>query len=77
MFNRICISLIRKYQAGGGGNRFNVDCNFEPSCSHYAVGCLQQHGFWRALTLIKSRLSRCRVPDQVHKIADPVPIRES
>jgi len=34
-------------------------CRFAPSCSHYAVQALQQHGALRGLYLAAARLLRC------------------
>ena len=69
----LLIRLIRRYQAAGGGRALNVDCNFEPSCSHYAVGCLERFGLVKALGLIGSRIRRCTVRDLPKKKWDPVP----
>ena len=35
-------------------------CRFEPTCSKYAVGALQKHGFWKGLILTVWRLARCQ-----------------
>lgn len=34
-------------------------CRFEPSCSHYAVACLRDHGALRGSLLSVKRLCRC------------------
>nr|WP_299689467.1 membrane protein insertion efficiency factor YidD [Hydrocarboniphaga sp.] len=34
-------------------------CRFYPSCSHYAVEALQQHGLARGATLAARRILRC------------------
>ena len=67
------IWLIRRYQIGGGGLALNVDCNFEPSCSNYALECLKKFQLIRALRLIFNRISRCNERDLVEKKIDPVP----
>jgi putative membrane protein insertion efficiency factor len=35
-------------------------CRFYPSCSHYALGCLELYATPRATGLILSRLCRCQ-----------------
>ncbi len=35
-------------------------CRFEPSCSHYALGCLERHGAWRGFWLAVWRILRCQ-----------------
>lgn len=71
---RIAITIIRAYQlllapfAGGA-------CRFEPSCSAYAIGAVQEHGAWRGLVLAARRVGRC------HPLGrsgfDPVPPRSA
>jgi putative membrane protein insertion efficiency factor len=62
--------LVRAYQLllspfmGGA-------CRFEPSCSEYAIGAFQQHGFLRGGWLAVRRISKCH-PFGPHGI-DPVP----
>jgi putative membrane protein insertion efficiency factor len=34
-------------------------CRFMPSCSAYARGCFERHGFLKALFLSAKRLMRC------------------
>ena len=34
-------------------------CRFEPSCSHYAVACLESHGAWRGGLLSLVRVCKC------------------
>lgn len=60
MFARALIQLIRLYQqivsphlAGGRV------CRFEPSCSRYAVACLESHGAARGSLLSVRRLCKC------------------
>ena len=67
------VKAIEKYRARGGGRTLNVECNFEPSCSQYALDCLEQFNLWHSLTLIVNRLKRCNDPDLVHKKNDPIP----
>ena len=34
-------------------------CRFEPSCSHYASGCIERFGLMRGTWLALRRLGRC------------------
>ncbi len=36
-----------------------ANCRFEPSCSHYALGALRQHGAGRGSLLAARRVLRC------------------
>lgn len=38
---------------------FGQQCRFTPTCSHYAIECIQNHGTWKGLLLTIKRLSRC------------------
>lgn len=68
------LAAIRRYQAAGGGERvFGVDCNFEPTCSHYAAQAIERHGLYRGAGLAWRRIRRCNQPDLPERIADPVP----
>jgi putative membrane protein insertion efficiency factor len=55
---RLFIALVRAYQIllrpflGG-------QCRFEPSCSRYAVACLETHGAARGGLLSLKRLCKC------------------
>lgn len=55
---RALIALVRAYQLllspllGG-------QCRFEPSCSRYAVACLDKHGAMRGSLLSVKRLCKC------------------
>ena len=35
-------------------------CRFEPTCSVYAIGALEQHGAWAGSYLPVARLARCQ-----------------
>lgn len=34
-------------------------CRFDPTCSSYALGALEQHGLFRGLWLTARRIGRC------------------
>jgi len=73
MLKLLLVRTIEKYRSRGGGRRLNVECNFEPSCSQYALDCLERYNLWQSLSLIINRLKRCNDPDLVHKKTDHVP----
>jgi putative membrane protein insertion efficiency factor len=59
---RVLLAMIRAYQraispllVGGLGNV----CRFEPSCSRYAVSCIERHGALRGSLLSFVRLCKC------------------
>jgi len=58
MLARLMIALIRLYQRLLSPLLGNV-CRFEPSCSRYAVACLQTHGALRGGLLSAVRLCKC------------------
>jgi putative membrane protein insertion efficiency factor len=62
MAARLLIVVVRLYQRLASpvlrllwGNV----CRFEPSCSHYAVACLEAHGALRGSLLSVARLCKC------------------
>ena len=61
MFARLFILLVRLYQRLLSPilNAFGPLCRFEPSCSRYAVACLEQHGALRGSLLSIVRLCKC------------------
>ncbi len=72
MLARLLVRLIERYQTRGGGLRYNVDCNFEPSCSEYMRQALLRHGAARGLRLGFARICRCTERDAVARRSDPV-----
>lgn len=69
---RLAMAAIRLYQVTLSP-LFAGSCRFEPSCSRYAMGALEQHGLRRGAWLALRRLARC------HPLGgsglDPVPPR--
>jgi putative membrane protein insertion efficiency factor len=51
-------ALVRLYQLCFAG-LFPASCRFEPSCSHYAMEALRQHGAMRGTVLTVRRVLRC------------------
>ena len=58
MIARALIFLIRVYQRAISPFLGNV-CRFEPSCSRYAVACIENHGAVRGSLLSAVRLCKC------------------
>jgi putative membrane protein insertion efficiency factor len=58
MIATLLIDLIRLYQRVISP-LFGRVCRFEPSCSRYAVACLEAHGAARGSLLSVVRLCKC------------------
>lgn len=56
--SRILIALIKAYQIALSPF-FGQQCRFTPTCSHYAVECIQKHGAFKGFLLTIKRLSHC------------------
>lgn len=71
---KLLIFLIRMYQAGLspllGGH-----CRFYPSCSHYGIEAMRQHGAIRGSYLTLRRILRCN--PFCRGGYDPVPVKDS
>lgn len=62
MVAKVLIALIRFYQWTASRllrAAFGPVCRFEPSCSRYAVACLEGHGALRGSLLSVKRLCKC------------------
>ena len=61
MLAHVLIAIVRLYQRllSPLVNAFGPVCRFEPSCSRYAVACLEQHGAARGSLLSIVRLCKC------------------
>ena len=74
MVARALVGLIRLYQQIISPWLGRV-CRFEPSCSRYAVACLESHGAARGSLLSVKRLCKCH---PFHPGGhDPPPARET
>jgi hypothetical protein len=58
VWTRLLVGLVRLYQAIVSPWLGRV-CRFEPSCSRYAVACLEAHGAARGSLLSLKRLCKC------------------
>ena len=62
MLARLLVAFLKAYQwAISPLLRLTVGniCRFEPSCSHYALACLREHGALRGSLLSIGRLCKC------------------
>ncbi len=69
----IVIFLIRLYQKIPG-NWHNY-CKFRPTCSEYAIGVLNEFGFFKGMYLSIKRILRCNPRSSGGY--DPIPIKKS
>ena len=58
MLARLFIVIIKLYQRTLS-RLLGTTCRFEPSCSRYAVACLETHGAIRGSLLSLMRLCKC------------------
>lgn len=52
------IALVRLYQRWLSP-LLGPNCRYYPTCSHYAIGSIQQFGVWRGILLGLARILRC------------------
>ena len=65
----LIIKLIKIYQKIPGP--WHLACRYTPTCSEYAIGCLNKFGFFKGSYLAIKRIIRC---NPFHKLScDPVP----
>ncbi|WDE12181.1 membrane protein insertion efficiency factor YidD [Thalassomonas haliotis] len=73
MVKGLALAAIRRYQRGGGSLKyFNLECNFEPSCSEYTYQAIDKYGLVKGVKLGWNRITRCNDPDCVKKHKDPL-----
>jgi putative membrane protein insertion efficiency factor len=58
MLARLLVAFVRAYQIVLSPWLGRV-CRFEPSCSRYAIACLEGHGALRGSLLSVKRLCKC------------------
>tara|TARA_Y100001970_G_scaffold281897_1_gene393641 strand:+ start:1157 stop:1405 length:249 start_codon:yes stop_codon:yes gene_type:complete len=72
LLSEVACKIITYYQSKGGGSKlFNIDCNFEPTCSEYAKQAIRTMGLFAAIPYVLDRLKRCSDPDKVERESDP------
>jgi len=69
---RFLARRIEGYQARGGGKRYGIDCNFEPTCSEYTRQALLRYGALRGGWMGFRRICRCTARDPISARPDPL-----
>jgi putative membrane protein insertion efficiency factor len=59
IFKGLLIFFVAAYRTLGT-THLGGACRFQPSCSQYAVECLQTHNGFKAFWMIIRRILRCR-----------------
>ncbi len=57
MMKKIVIFLIKKYQ--NIPLKWHHYCKFQPTCSNYAIGVLNEFGFFKGMYLSIKRIIKC------------------
>ena len=68
----ILIYLIKLYQKIPGS--WHKNCKFQPTCSNYAIGVLNEFGFVKGMWLTIKRILKCNPWSKGGY--DPIPSRE-
>lgn len=68
----IAIFLIKMYQRIPGP--WHNYCKYRPTCSEYAIGCLEEWGFIKGMYLSIKRVIKCNPRSKGGY--DPIPLRE-
>ena len=63
--------LIRLYQKFVS-SQDGPTCNFQPTCSHFGMACIQEYGVLRGILLTADRLIRCNGSQSQHYHKDGV-----
>ena len=72
LLSEVACKIIINYQSkGGSATLFNIDCNFEPTCSEYAKQAIGTVGLFAAIPYVFDRLKRCSDPDKAERESDP------
>ena len=66
------ILLIRLYQITLSPLLGNNKCRYQPTCSHYAIGAIEEWGVLKGTWMAMKRILRCH-PWSKHPMHDPVP----
>ena len=69
------ILLIRLYQLTLSPLLGVNKCRYQPTCSHYMIGAIEEWGVLKGIYLGALRILRCH-PWSKHPMHDPVPKRE-
>ena len=72
LLSKVACKIITYYQSkGGSATLFNIDCNYEPTCSEYAKQAIGTVGLFAAIPYVFRRLKRCNDPDKIEREIDP------
>ncbi|MCY7331010.1 MAG: membrane protein insertion efficiency factor YidD [Saprospiraceae bacterium] len=69
------ILLIRLYQLTLSPLLGGSKCIYQPTCSHYMIGAIEEWGVLKGIYLGTKRILRCH-PWSKHPMYDPVPKKE-
>ena len=69
----ILIYLIKLYQRIPGS--WHNACKFQPTCSNYAIGVLQEFGFFKGSYLMIKRILKCNPWNKGGY--DPIPCKKN
>ena len=69
------ILLIRVYQLTLSPLLGVNKCRYQPTCSHYMIGAIEEWGVLKGIYLGTRRILRCH-PWSKHPMHDPVPKKE-
>lgn len=65
--------MIVKYQKSGGSLRhFNLECNYNPSCSEYTKQAIIKYGIIMGIYKGIKRIRSCNDPNLLEKKLDPL-----
>lgn len=69
---QLSLFMIDHYRKSGGGKRwFQVECNFEPTCSKYTYDAIEHLGFYHGIKAGFKRIKSCTKSDALCKCIDP------
>jgi uncharacterized protein len=71
----LLIFIVRIYQVTLSPLLGASKCRYQPTCSHYMIGAIQEWGVLKGLYLGTKRILRCH-PWSDHPMHDPVPKKE-
>jgi len=75
LLRQIVILPIRLYQITLSPLLGVNKCRYQPTCSHYMIGAIQEWGVLKGIYLGSKRILRCH-PWSHHPMHDPVPKKE-
>ena len=74
MLKKTVLAWIKSYQIRGGSKiHFNIECNFDPTCSEYTYQAIERYGLFKGCLIGLKRIKKCSDPDCIEKSHDPLP----